>query len=57
MILAVTYFTFPETRGHSLEEIAEIFDGPGAALHTEETERKLSKVGFKEQIEEHIDHA
>lgn len=28
-ILATTWFLFPETKGHSLEEIAEIFDGPG----------------------------
>ena len=26
-ICLTTYFYFPETRGHSLEEIAEIFDG------------------------------
>ena len=31
-IVATTYFYFPETRGHSLEEIAEIFDGERAAL-------------------------
>ena len=27
-IFATTWFYFPETKGHSLEEIAEIFDGP-----------------------------
>ena len=31
VILAVVYFTFPETKGYSLEEIATIFDGPDAA--------------------------
>lgn len=31
-IVATTYFYFPETKGHSLEEIAEIFDGENAAL-------------------------
>ncbi|KAL5335206.1 general substrate transporter [Aspergillus crustosus] len=30
VVLAVTYFFFPETKGHSLEEIAEVFDGPQA---------------------------
>ncbi|KAL4937117.1 hypothetical protein BDV06DRAFT_232793 [Aspergillus oleicola] len=28
----VMYFTFPETRGHTLEDMAEIFDGPDAAV-------------------------
>lgn len=27
---AVIYFTFPETRGHTLEEMADVFDGPAA---------------------------
>lgn len=31
-IVATTWFYFPETKGHSLEEIAEIFDGPNANL-------------------------
>lgn len=31
VILAVTYFVFPETKGYSLEEIAVLFDGPEAA--------------------------
>lgn len=25
----VTYFMFPETKGYSVEEIVEVFDGPG----------------------------
>lgn len=33
IIFATTYFYFPETKGYSLEEIAEIFDGPGARVH------------------------
>lgn len=31
VFLGITYFFFPETKGRSLEEIAEIFDGPGAS--------------------------
>jgi MFS family permease len=30
LVLVVTYFMFPETKGYSLEEIAAVFDGPGA---------------------------
>ncbi|ORY59264.1 hexose transporter [Pseudomassariella vexata] len=32
LMLPVVYFTFPETKGHSLEEIAVIFDGKDVAL-------------------------
>lgn len=32
VFLGVTYFLFPETRGHSLEEIAVLFDGEGAQV-------------------------
>ena len=28
VVLVVTWFFFPETKGHSLEEIAQVFDGP-----------------------------
>ena len=31
-ISLTVYFLFPETKGHSLEEIAIIFDGPGARV-------------------------
>jgi hypothetical protein len=50
VFLAVTYFVFPETRGHSLEEIAEVFDGPNAIPNTEATERKLSTTEFHEDV-------
>jgi MFS family permease len=36
VFLVVTYFLFPETKGYSLEEIAQIFDGPAAAKETSE---------------------
>jgi len=39
VILAVTYAVFPETKGYSLEEIAVLFDGPGA-VHTDEMDEK-----------------
>ena len=56
VFLGITYFVFPETRGHSLEEIAEVFDGPRAHVGGfEESERKLSKVGYEEHVEERID--
>lgn len=32
LVLIVTWFMFPETKGHSLEEIAEVFDGPSPAI-------------------------
>ncbi|KAJ5267599.1 sugar transporter [Penicillium angulare] len=31
VVLVVTWFAFPETKGHSLEEIAQVFDGPSFA--------------------------
>ena len=39
VFLAITWFFFPETKGRSLEEIAEVFDGPGAAVDAVETEK------------------
>jgi hypothetical protein len=48
----VTYFTFPETRGYSLEEIAEVFDGPKAALAEEGCGKEKEKQAeFGEHIE------
>ncbi|KAL4904289.1 hypothetical protein BDW74DRAFT_154574 [Aspergillus multicolor] len=35
LVLAVTYFVFPETKGYSLEEIAEVFDGPSVVRSSE----------------------
>ncbi|KAI7653258.1 general substrate transporter [Hortaea werneckii] len=50
LFTVVVWFTFPETRGHSLEEIAEVFDGQPIP-DTEETERKFSKGGYEERVE------
>jgi hypothetical protein len=57
VFLAVTWFFFPETRGHSLEEIAEVFDGPNAVPDTSETERKLSKVEYQEDVHQSTNEA
>ncbi|KAI4923168.1 uncharacterized protein J4E92_007922 [Alternaria infectoria] len=45
VFLGVTYFFFPETKGRSLEEIAEIFDGPRASPDADlvEKEEKFDK--------------
>lgn len=31
LLLITVYFAYPETRGHTLEQMAVIFDGPDAA--------------------------
>jgi hypothetical protein len=38
--IAVFYFFYPETRGSSLETVAEIFDGPGSTALTSEIKLK-----------------
>ncbi|KAF2137969.1 uncharacterized protein K452DRAFT_353233 [Aplosporella prunicola CBS 121167] len=45
LFLAVTYLTFPETKGHSLEEIAELFDGPSALRDKEKA--VIGKANYK----------
>ena len=42
VFLVITYFFFPETKGRSLEEIAEIFDGPRAAIDVDEVEKSTT---------------
>ncbi|KAF6803782.1 sugar transporter [Colletotrichum sojae] len=60
LLLITVYFTYPETRGHTLEQIAVIFDGDDAAApppavtnekmdvmvtHGEDAEKRLSDAG------------
>jgi MFS family permease len=51
LVLAVTYFVFPETKGYSLEEIAKVFDGPAAVSSSEVLEGKKGAVGSAEHTE------
>jgi predicted MFS family arabinose efflux permease len=59
VFLAVTFFVYPETKGHSLEEIAQIFDGPDAAVDVIGAEDKIldSDIPSKSNTDEHIEHA
>jgi hypothetical protein len=50
------YFFYPETRGRMLEEVAEIFDGPGAVppvarAHDEALEDDADYKGEKDETE------
>ena len=40
VVLVVTWFFFPETKGHSLEEIAQVFDGPGSGYDEDAKDKK-----------------
>ena len=60
IVITVTiYFLYPETNGHSLEEMARIFDGddatvPAEGLVQEEVERKASiGLATKEMVASH----
>lgn len=55
LVLVVTWFAFPETKGHSLEEIAEVFDGPSAAT-SGIIFRKEEELDGKGEHAEHAEH-
>ncbi|GME77477.1 unnamed protein product [Ambrosiozyma monospora] len=49
VIVINIFFFYPETKGYSLEEIAEIFDGPNAAVDIEQANPELKhKVSHDE---------
>lgn len=48
IVLAVTWFAFPETKGYSLEEIAAVFDGSSPATDGEVFDKGV-KVGVKSE--------
>ncbi|KAK1966649.1 hexose transporter [Colletotrichum sublineola] len=55
VFFAVTWYLFPETKGHSLEEIAVIFDGPQAVEDFEgssdsKEEKILAKGGLHDVV-------
>ena len=59
IFLGIIYFVFPETKGHTLEEIAVIFDGPGAET---EVQRDLAAIiaverEVKAPMKEELEHA
>lgn len=51
VVLAVTWFAFPETKGYSLEEIAEVFDGPSIAISGAVLDKDDALVGKGEHAE------
>lgn len=51
VFLVVTYCCFPETKGRSLEEIAEVFDGPGASHGVDVVKKEEEETFNKEHIE------
>ena len=55
LVLVVTWFAFPETKGHSLEEIAEVFDGPSPISSVSIFDKEDELVGKGEHAE-HAEH-
>ncbi|KAK4235176.1 general substrate transporter [Achaetomium macrosporum] len=51
MLLVVIWFLFPETKGRTLEEIAEVFDGKSRRVADVEAELKKEPDSISEQVE------
>jgi len=57
IVLVVTWFTFPETKGYSLEEIAGVFDGQSAkTMNPALIKAGLEDIGKKGEYVEHAEH-
>jgi hypothetical protein len=56
--VVIIYFFFPETKGKSLEELAELFGDPVAVRLTDATEAELHEMDLqiKEQLGAHSEH-
>lgn len=50
-LLVIIYFLFPETRGHTLEEIREIFEGK-LEVNEKHAEAGAARVEQAEEIDE-----
>ncbi|GME81077.1 unnamed protein product [Ambrosiozyma monospora] len=46
------FFFYPETKGYSLEEIAEIFDGPNVVIDIEHASAEKQKASYSRYSEE-----
>jgi MFS family permease len=54
LLLIIVYFVFPETKGHTLEEIAEIFDGKKHSPDSEDL--KIEKEDpMEKEVEAHVE--
>ncbi|KAJ6014882.1 hypothetical protein N7540_009473 [Penicillium herquei] len=51
LVLIITWFAFPETKGYSLEEIAEVFDGPSAVTSGDIFDKQEDFIGKGEHAE------
>lgn len=53
-MLIISFFLFKETRGYSLEEIAQIFDGPSVAVDSDEILTAIDKSFDANHQEAHL---
>jgi H+/Cl- antiporter ClcA len=55
VLIVIIWFLFPETKGHSLEEIREVFEGPLdnklAEVEDEKDEKRQEKGQQTKQVE------